>query len=741
MTTLKRLLAKSSNNPDAPRGAETVPGHTANVMAAAEALLDETADAQLVAVGLPPETWRERFRRGVLTTAFCHDLGKANDQFQAMVRHQREEQQAIRHEALSLLLVQETILREWLATGLETTDALNFLLWAAAGHHRKFPPADPAPGTGVHLSLLLGHSDFRRTLIVGAKWLGLNDPPALADCNWQLTGLGSPSRRLAQLAVRAAAYWDACTDEQRRFLAVVKACLIAADVAGSALPKEGEKIASWIRDALRRRPTADQLQKIVTDRLLGAPPRPFQEALGATKTRVVLAQAGCGSGKTLGAYLWAARRAPGKRLFFSYPTTGTATEGFRDYLIDPTLDAQLVHGRAAVDLDLLGVDDEGEREDPLAALDAWSTRLTSCTVDTVLGLTQNHRRGLYAWPALADAAFVFDEIHAYDDRLFAALLRFLTSCRGLPCLLMTASLPQARRTALEETLRALGESLEIVTGPTDLENLPRYRRLLSDDPWSVVEQTLKENGKVLWVVNTVDRALKLADVAKTRGLAPLVYHSRFRYEDRVRQHGRVITAFRMDGPVLAVATQVAEMSLDLSADLLVTDLAPIAALIQRLGRLNRKTTPTNPLPPKPFLVVEPDTEAPYKTQDHPNPFIPARVWLERLGAAALSQTDLAQTWVDLDEGSIPKPLESAWLDGGFETTPRHLREGAPGLTVLLKKDADAIERGEVDPVRVRIPMNPPRGNDWKAWREVAFARVPPPERIIYDPERGARWNH
>src|SRR5439155_14890461 len=95
-------------------------------------------------------------------------------------------------------------------------------------------------------------------------------------------------------------------------------------------------------------------------------------------------------------------------------------------------------------------------------------------------------------------------------------------------------------------------SLEVVTGPIDLENLPRYWRLLSDNPWSVVHQTCKENGKVLWVVNTVDRALKLADEAVARGLAPLVYHSRFRYEDRVRQHGRVIAAFREDGPVLVI---------------------------------------------------------------------------------------------------------------------------------------------------------------------------------------------
>ena len=95
----------------------------------------------------------------------------------------------------------------------------------------------------------------------------------------------------------------------------------------------------------------------------------------------------------------------------------------------------------------------------------------------------------------------------------------------------------------------------------------------------------------------------------------------------------------------------------------------------------------------------------------------------------------------MDEEQDLAPLESAWLDGGFETRPRHLRESSPGLTVLLPNDAAAVESGAVDPVRVRIPMNPPRGKDWQKWREVAFARVPPADRIVYHSERGAQWKN
>ena len=104
----------------------------------------------------------------------------------------------------------------------------------------------------------------------------------------------------------------------------------------------------------------------------------------------------------------------------------------------------------------------------LQSLEAWATPVVACTVDTVLGIVQNNKRGLYAWPALAQSAFVFDEIHAYDDRLFGALLRFLRDLPGLPVLLMTASLPASREEALAEAAggsRAILEA-DLRTGRT-----------------------------------------------------------------------------------------------------------------------------------------------------------------------------------------------------------------------------------------------------------------------------------
>ena len=88
-------------------------------------------------------------------------------------------------------------------------------------------------------------------------------------------------------------------------------------------------------------------------------------------------KAGCGTGKTVAAYLWAAANHPTRRLYFCYPTTGTATEGFKDYLFEPDgelgdLGARLFHSRRDVDFEIMlgtGADSQNPEADMAAKLD------------------------------------------------------------------------------------------------------------------------------------------------------------------------------------------------------------------------------------------------------------------------------------------------------------------------------------------------------------------------------------
>ena len=234
-------------------------------------------------------------------------------------------------------------------------------------------------------------------------------------------------------------------------------------------------------------------------------------------------------------------------------------------------------------------------------------------------------------------------------------------------------------------------------------------------------------GKVLWVVNTVDEAIRLADAYEARPFEPMVYHSRFRYMDRVERHKEVIGAFKGPGPVLAFCTQVAEMSLDISADLLVTQLAPIPALIQRLGRLNRRATGDDPWP---FIVTYRDLPAPSRRARRRQSLVGyagrrrhlttrPRVCLDRPGENRNCgvSVHLARRRLQEPPWSTsrwrPLALRSSWPRTSLTSAPRRSR-----------------------PELVRIPMTMPRSRDWREWPEIAFCKVPPAGFIDYDPRRG-----
>src|SRR5262249_41116714 len=126
-----------------------------------------------------------------------------------------------------------------------------------------------------------------------------------------------------------------------------------------------------------------------------------------------------------------------------------------------------------------------------------------------------------------------------------------------------------------------------------------------------------EEKRLLWICNTVRRAQNVFQRLEDFGLNVRTYHSRFKYEDRRDRHREIVDTFASETrrSIVAVTTQVAEMSLDLDADVLITEISPIPALIQRLGRLNRRVTPENPGTPRTAYFVKPDNSLPYTNDE------------------------------------------------------------------------------------------------------------------------------
>jgi CRISPR-associated endonuclease/helicase Cas3 len=205
----------------------------------------------------------------------------------------------------------------------------------------------------------------------------------------------------------------------------------------------------------------------------------------------------------------------------------------------------------------------------------------------------------------AGGAFVFDEIHAYEPARLAMILetvRLLADRFGATFLIMSATLPAPVRERLGEVLHPLAR---VRAEPGLYARFRRHRLRLADgdllDPERLgsIIRRYEAGEQILVVCNTVARAQAAWSWFRERlpaGAALSLIHGRFNGRDRGRKEQQVLarTGVRQPGAggevrraALVVATQVVEVSLNLDLDALYSDPAPLDALWQRFGRVNR----------------------------------------------------------------------------------------------------------------------------------------------------------
>ena len=120
--------------------------------------------------------------------------------------------------------------------------------------------------------------------------------------------------------------------------------------------------------------------------------------------------------------------------------------------------------------------------------------------------------------------------------------------------------------------------------------------LMGDDDETLVallRENLRDGGCAVVIRDTVDRAQHTYDVLSQRMDTDVTLaHSRFLAFDRAQRDRSLIERYGKRGVTerrtgIVVATQVVEQSLDVDFDLMVTDIAPIDLILQRVGRLHR----------------------------------------------------------------------------------------------------------------------------------------------------------
>jgi CRISPR-associated endonuclease/helicase Cas3 len=204
----------------------------------------------------------------------------------------------------------------------------------------------------------------------------------------------------------------------------------------------------------------------------------------------------------------------------------------------------------------------------------------------IFGL-KGYEKGIFEWTG---AFFIFDEIHAYDPSVLAqimVLLQYSTSKCGVKAFIMTATLPTFLKNLIAEKL----QSPQLITASDELyQKFKRHKiQVLECEiiaSLDLIQQDLEKGKKVLVVCNTVQRAQDMYESLNQTKFHAVLLHSAFNGEDRAGKEA-LLKGEKL--PDLLVGTQAIEVSLDIDYDVIYTELAPLDALLQRFGRVNRAT--------------------------------------------------------------------------------------------------------------------------------------------------------
>lgn len=356
-----------------------------------------------------------------------------------------------------------------------------------------------------------------------------------------------------------------------------------------------------------------------------------------------------------GMYMAMPTKATGNAMFIRF------TEFLKSFSKDRIVDIQLLHG--AVQLNEMfqklrfGQIHDEDGNGNLQAGEWFSHKKRALlseygvgTIDQALLTILPVRHYFVRLWGLANRVVIFDEIHAYDaytGTLLFHLIKWLRSL-GTSIILLSATLPPEFRRKLAHALQT-DYPLQEVAYPrlTIFQNglctqqhftadTKRQRELqihqlkpeLNDYPL-FLKTHLHNEGYAGVIVNTVQRAQDLyklfgegnkieknkTTVGKqlSDGTEIYLFHARFPAQERQNREDAILEIFGKDedqkgnlkerfGRKFLIATQVAEQSLDLDFDLLITDLAPIDLILQRAGRIWRHDRKKRPLK-NPFLCI------------------------------------------------------------------------------------------------------------------------------------------
>lgn len=318
---------------------------------------------------------------------------------------------------------------------------------------------------------------------------------------------------------------------------------------------------------------------------------------------LLLVRAPTGAGKTDASLLWASLQIKNNRadrLVIAMPTRFTSN-ALSVSVAESLSETGLYHSSAwftryQEDVER-GVIDKKEAEKIHEFARLLQTPITVCTIDHLLmALTLTREDHHLISFNMANSCLVIDEADFYDDFTQANILVLLEILKywDVPILLMSASLPESVLPSYREIGYNIDRIFEDISDNTrdrfEIKSITEFEEL--EEISDLLELCVERKTAIVYA-NTVDKAILFYKWFAKRNANPILYHSRFTEPNKKEKEEELLNALgkaaweNNSAHGVAILTQIGEMSINISADIMISELCPIDRLIQRTGRLCR----------------------------------------------------------------------------------------------------------------------------------------------------------
>ena len=325
--------------------------------------------------------------------------------------------------------------------------------------------------------------------------------------------------------------------------------------------------------------------------------RPHQEQVKTIEKNCLLI-APTGSGKTEAAFLWFQRQFKNKftHLFYVLPYTASINAMYARLAHIDCFGEDVVgisHAKAFNALVRYYMDQDYARQEAMEK--AQQTRKQSKKLLFPILITTPWQLIQYFFSIkffetglsfMMNSAFVIDEIHCYDAKsmgLFLGMIKFLSEKFNTKFFIMSATIPKVLRDKITATLKdkPFLVTLDNAYLETQCRHIIHIRQGQILDYIDEIRQKLNNGKRIILATNTVSSAIEIFNQFEDIK-ARVLLHGKFTAKDRVDKE-RLVSDSK-----LLVGTQAIEVSLDIDYDEMYTEPAPLDALLQRFGRVNRQ---------------------------------------------------------------------------------------------------------------------------------------------------------